>query len=739
MKLWKRLGAAALAVVTAVGLTLSSANACTSLFVGGALTENGSTFFGRGEDIGEHYAKIFQVIEAADHEEGEIYEDSAGFSMPYPAHTYRYTYVRDSLEYGENIVDGEGNVVVPAYAQAGINELGVSVTATVSTIYNPKLDEFDAPTENGICELSIAGVILQEAQSARHGVEVLAVILDKYGAGDDYGYYNSILIGDTKEVWNFLIVSAHNYVAVKLPADKVSINPNIVTMGEIDTADKDNVIASQGLISMPLDNGLLVSSQYDKDTYKKGDTITKINIRETYGTDDGYGQYTRFWQGVHYLNPDMAAGLDISGEGMLHSAELDGPISYLFDTDRKLSTLDTMRFFAARGEGTQYDSNKDSGIWSVGNEHQAEVPLFEVRHDETLPAELATIEWLAMNRSEYSVFLPFYSALLDETDAVYHCDWTNNDGENWAYYNPAEDMELFGDVVDSPADLPENSMFWVFAALNDMCDNDREHYGVNVRAFWEAYQTALIEKQAAVDKAMLNLWKADPALAQKSATALGKAIARETYSCAKQIMDELWDFSRDYEAGKLDKDAVFEPSILGRLPDYSIAMAFGDVGAGAWYVPHVAYAVENNLMLGRSATTFDPAATASGSQAAVILARLADAGLDDTGKNWFAAALEWAAEKGYSEGLELSDGPVTREELAILLWRFAGAKTVEQDLSGFADADQISGEALEAMKWAVSVKLYEGFEEDGTLRPAGQTTRAQLAKLLNVLCGSVLK
>ncbi len=43
------------------------------------------------------------------------------------------------------------------------------------------------------------------------------------------------------------------------------------------------------------------------------------------------------------------------------------------------------------------------------------------------------------------------------------------------------------------------------------------------------------------------------------------------------------------------------------------------------------------------------------------------------------------------------------------------------------------------MKWAVSVKLYEGFAEDGTLRPAGQTTRAQMAKLLNVLCGSVLK
>lgn len=742
MKHWKRLGAVVLAAVLTVSVTLSSASACTSLFVGSELTENGSTFFGRGEDIGEHYAKIFQVIEAADHAEGEMYEDSSGFSMPWPAHTYRYTYVRDSLEYGENIVDDKGNVVIPAYAQAGINELGVSATATVSTIYNPELDKFDAPTENGICELSIAGVILQEAKSARHGVELLAAILDEYGAGDDYGYYNSILIGDTKEVWNFLIVSSHNYVAVKQPADKVSINPNIVTMGEIDVADKDNVFASEGLISMPLENGLLVSSQYNKDTYKKGDKITKINIRETYGTDDGNGQYTRFWQGVHYLNPAMAAELDISGydgEEMLHSEELGGPISYLFDTDRKLSTLDTMRFFAARGEGTDYDSNKDDGIWSVGNEHQAEVHLFEVRHDDTLPAELATIEWLAMNRSEYSVFLPFYSALLTGTDDVYHCDWTNNDGENWAYYAPDEDMELFGDVVNNPADLPENSMFWVFAALNDMCDNDREHYGVNVKAFWEEYQTALIEKQAAVDKAMRNLYKADPALAQASATALGKAIARETYSYARQIMEELWAFSQDYEAGKIDKDTVFKPSVMGKLPNYSIAMAFGDVKPNAWYAPNVAYAVENNLMLGKSAAAFDPAVPAYGSQAAVILARLAGAELKDTGDNWYAEALAWAEEKGYSEGLELVNGPITREDLAILLWRFAGAKTVEQDLSSFADADQISEKALEAMKWAVSVKLYEGYQEDATLRPAGQTTRAELAKLLNVLCETVLK
>jgi len=570
VKLWKRLGAILLSAVLVAGVSLTGASACTSLYVGSELTENGSTYFGRGEDIGEHWAKIFQVIEAADHAEGEMYEDAYGFAMPYPAHTYRYTYVRDSLEYGENITDDDGNVLIPAYAQAGINELGISVTATVSTIYdNDFLDQYDAPTDEGICEVSIAGVILQEATSARHGVEILAAVLDEYGAGNDYGYYNSILIGDTEEVWNFQIVSAHNYVAVRLPADKVSINPNVVVMGEVDTASED-VVASAGLITLPLENGFLVSSQYDEASYQEGDVITKVNIRETYGTDDWWSQYTRYYQGVNYLNgtePDIET---LDEDGKLASAELGGPIAYLFDTDRKLSTFDALRFFATRGEGTKYDSNEDPSIWSVGNEHQAEVHLFEVRHDPDLPAELATVEWLAMNRSEYSVFLPYYSALLTGTADVYHCDWTNGDGEDWAYYAPEEDYELFGDLVADPSELPENSMFWVFAALNDLCDNDREHYGVNVKAFWDSYQKALIEQQAAVDEAMEAIYKESPEKASQVATAMGKALAEETYDYAQQILTELWDFAQAYEAGKLDADAVFTPSVMGARPTYSV-------------------------------------------------------------------------------------------------------------------------------------------------------------------------
>lgn len=784
MKLWKRLCAVVLSAALLAGVSITGAGACTSLYVGSELTQNGSTYFGRGEDIGEHYDKVFQVIDAADHEEGEVYEDAYGFTMPWPAHTYRYTYVRDSLEYGENITDDDDNVLIPAYAQAGINELGVSVTATVSTIYdNDFLDGFDAPEERGICEISIAGVILQEATSARHGVEILAAVLDEYGAGDDYGYYNSILIGDTEEVWNFQIVSAHNYVAVRLPADKVSINPNIVTMGEVDVSDEENVVASEGLISLPLEKGFLVSSQYDPENYS-GEAITKINIRETYGTDDGDGQYTRYFQGVNYLNPELFKTLDtetLDGDGKMGSAELGGPISYLFQPASSLSTYEVLRFFATRGEGMGvYDSNNaDTDVWAIGNEHQAEVHVFEIRSDSGLPAELATVEWLAMNRSEFSVYLPFYSALLTDTSEVYQCEWTNDDGEDWNYYNPDEDMELFGDLVNEPSALPENSIFWAFSALNDLCDNDRVRYGAAVKEFWADYQQALIDQQADVDAYMRKLYNADPAKAEEAATELGKAIAEETFAYAWQLLEELWDFIQNEEE---TPSAVFEVSaeLAGVQPAYAStaksiaaellpgssnsgssaanrgpsvssgssasdtgdkntepddsanstvdqpAMSFVDVPGDSWAYDAIAYVYENGLFDGISDGVFGFEAPMTRQQAWTVLAGLngnAPAGADEI-RAWAAATLDDGGDP---------TGVLTREEFVALLWSYAGSPASAQDLSGYTDADAVADDAETAMRWAVEKGILVGTSAT-TLSPADAATRAQIAVILAGYC-----
>lgn len=570
MKLCKRLGAIVLSAVIAAGSSVSAA-ACCGLYVGSAYAENGSTYVGRSEDIGKLYDKVFEVREAADHAEGEMYVDAYGFSMPYPAHTYRYTVMRDSSEAGESFYEDEdGNQIYEAYGEAGMNENGVSMSATVSTANNSKLFEegrwvygesewvwddegylgLDPMPDTGICEISLNSVVLMQAKSARDGVEKLAAIIDEYGSGE----CNSFTISDANEVWDFETLSGYQYVAVRMPADKVSVNPNMVVMNEIDISDTENVIASADLISLPLENGFLVSSQLvDEEAAQQSDEtpITKIDIQKTYGaTDFGNGQYVRYWQGVNYLNKALSEKVSIE---RADDAAPEGPFDMLFDADRELSTYDVLRLLAYRGEGTEYDAN-ETGCYAVGNENQAECHVFEIRPN--MPKALATIQWQTMSRAEFSIYLPFYGNLLTDTSEIFQTE----------YLPDIDNIEEVLDEEDFPA---ETSAYWVFAALNDLCDNDREHYGANVKAFWEAYQKALIEQQAAVDTAMKKIYKYSPALAEEKATALGKAVSEEAFGYAKSMLSELRAFISE------DEEGVFTPSCMGALPTYSINMVGG--------------------------------------------------------------------------------------------------------------------------------------------------------------------
>ena len=176
-KWYKQLGAVVLAGSMVIGSGVS-ASACCGLYVGSQESVNGSTYVGRSEDIGKLYDKVFEVRPAADHAQGEMYEDTYGFSMPYPAHTYRYTVLRDSIEQGESVVDENGNLAREAYGEVGMNENGVAVSATVSTSYNENAKAADPLVDTGICEISLTSVILMSAESARDGVEKLAAIME---------------------------------------------------------------------------------------------------------------------------------------------------------------------------------------------------------------------------------------------------------------------------------------------------------------------------------------------------------------------------------------------------------------------------------------------------------------------------------------------------------------------------------------------------------------------------------
>ncbi|MBM6756944.1 S-layer homology domain-containing protein [Collinsella tanakaei] len=103
---------------------------------------------------------------------------------------------------------------------------------------------------------------------------------------------------------------------------------------------------------------------------------------------------------------------------------------------------------------------------------------------------------------------------------------------------------------------------------------------------------------------------------------------------------------------------------------------------------------------------------------------------------WYAESVQWAAENGVFLGYEGSgsfgpDAPITREQIAVVLWRQAGEPA--GDLSGFPDGGKTSSWAREAMVWAVGEGIFTGNSEAGQLMPAGNLTRAEAATFMMCL------
>ena len=208
----------------------------------------------------------------------------------------------------------------------------------------------------------------------------------------------------------------------------------------------------------------------------------------------------------------------------------------------------------------------------------------------------------------------------------------------------------------------------------------------------------------------------------------------------EQNKDETWSFKQP--SGKVTVKVAFKPiETKWRNP-------FLDVSEGDWFYDAVRYVYEKGLMAGTSENTFGPNVITNRGMIVTILYRLAGSP-DIEDENWgypyvdvdanayYGTAVYWARlngiASGYSDERFGPDDAITREQLAVMLYRFAKAQghdvTAQADLSGYTDADQISGFAREAMSWASAEGLING-TSGSTLSPDSSATRAQVAVIL---------
>ena len=173
---------------------------------------------------------------------------------------------------------------------------------------------------------------------------------------------------------------------------------------------------------------------------------------------------------------------------------------------------------------------------------------------------------------------------------------------------------------------------------------------------------------------------------------------------------------------------------------------FSDVPNGAWYADAVDYVYEHGIMNGTSATTFSPNTPMTRAMLVTVLHRAAGSPSAATGTAfsdvpsgaYYTDAVAWASANGivtgYGNGRFGSNDPVSRAQIAAILWRYAGSPSAEAG-QDFADESSIPAYASAAVDWARANGVANG-TTGNRFDPNGNATRAQVATILWRYAGS---
>ena len=184
-------------------------------------------------------------------------------------------------------------------------------------------------------------------------------------------------------------------------------------------------------------------------------------------------------------------------------------------------------------------------------------------------------------------------------------------------------------------------------------------------------------------------------------------------------------------------------------------MPFVDVPGDAWYAGGVRYVYAHGLMNGTGNWRFSPNRTTTRAMIATILYRMEGSprvyGTSQFGDveagSWYEDAVIWATQndivEGYTSKTFGPNDPITREQMAAMLYRYADYCRCDMsagryvDLSKYSDMNEISDYAIPALRWAVGEEIIQG-RTGKRLAPTDTATRAEVAVMLMRFCEDVI-
>lgn len=365
---------------TFMALTCQS-HACSSIYVGSEVSADGTTIITRSNDHQGVSGNNIIVVERVENEAGRTMPvDEEGKTLAeLPDTTYKYV----ATPYMDSVLSDE---LAPRDAAVCTNEYGVAMTMSVTAFSNERALAADPLIDSGLIEDRADDLVICQSRTAREAVEVLLGIIDKYGSAE----VNIALIADRKEAWYVEMYGGHQYSAVKLPRDRVSVFGNEFNLEYL--SDYEESITSKELLTLPEKEGFAV--------YGKND---ELNLWDTYSGEELTSTYShmRTWIGHKVLAPSRFGG-DYRDEDRY-------PLC--FKPDEKVSLNGVSELMRNRYEGTEYDPDrtgrKDMRV--IGSDTSMSVHLVQIYPN--LPAHMSNVLWECTGPAPYGVFVPVSNAV----------------------------------------------------------------------------------------------------------------------------------------------------------------------------------------------------------------------------------------------------------------------------------------------------------------------------------------
>lgn len=461
-----------------------SAMACTAIYVGSDLTEDGSTIFGRSEDIYNSYNKLFYVADAGEHKAGEEYQGCYGFTYTFTKDSYSYTAFSDDNLSGV-CPDCGGEHDHTPYQSGGTNEKGLTVSATETIGCSDAVYEADPYVDTGIEEAEITTILLSEAASAQEALELLTDIYDTAGCCGGAGLF----IADENEVWYVENATGTQYIAVKLTGSMAFAEPNMSIIGKIDLDDTDNVIASENLIATAQAAGSFVGDAEEN----------VIDYAASYNADQTANE--RMIAALAYFS--AANDADDAGTYTISNVDENGQIVPMYtniQVDEVLSVEDVIGFYDISG---------------IGSSRNLETHIFQIFAED---GAADTVEWVAMDNASCSVFVPYYPMLTLNVYTGYQVGteeaaFSSGEPEDAEIVYPSSQKQWTEDgpvTVEGYTALPEDwadSVYWSFDALSNLyefgslTDEQKQTIDEELAQLQQQCYDVYAQMQTAVDEA----------------------------------------------------------------------------------------------------------------------------------------------------------------------------------------------------------------------------------------------